>query len=63
MEENKPKLNPIKIERKLKLNKETVSRLQAEQMELIIGGDGGTYTCPSKTCPTAICSCGAISCF
>ncbi|WP_295715607.1 class I lanthipeptide [Mucilaginibacter sp.] len=63
MEENKSNFNPIRIGKKLKLNKETVSRLQAEQMEMVIGGDGGTYTCPSGTCPSAVCSCGGISCF
>ncbi len=55
---------PIKIQKKLSLDKEMVSRLQVEQMAVIVGGvTQPTNTCPSKTCPSCICSCGLISCF
>lgn len=59
-----PSFNPIRIEKRLKLNKETVSRLQTEQMMNIVGGQSSytcpaTYSCPaSDTCQcTATCSC------
>ena len=64
MEILKPAVMPIKIQKKLSLDKEMVSRLQVEQMAVIVGGvTQPTNTCPSKTCPSCICSCGLISCF
>lgn len=56
-------MKKVKLTGKLSLNKETVAKLNQEQMNAIIGGDMLSVGCVSNNPPTAItCSCAVSAC-
>jgi natural product precursor len=53
-------MKKIKLDGKLKLNKETIAKLNDEKMEMIKGGSDRLCTnipCATLGCPTALSTC------